>query len=76
MNRAAEQAELGDAGDQLTRETFVFETFADDGQDLLVDELRDRVLDQPLLFVEHAAYVVKIDGIEFGGRGRRCFDRF
>jgi hypothetical protein len=73
FDRTAQQAKLGHAGDQLAREALVFEAVAHDGNDLVVDEFRDRVLNQPLVVAEHAANVVQIDRIEFGGGGRRGF---
>jgi hypothetical protein len=41
VDRAAEQAELRDLGDQLAREALLLEALADDRNHLVVDELAD-----------------------------------
>ncbi len=73
MDGAAQQAQLGDASYQLTRETLVLEAVAHDGNDLLVDEFRDRVTHQPLVFAEHGADVAEIERGRVHGRGRCRF---
>jgi hypothetical protein len=63
LDRAAEQPEPGNLGDEVCGKLMLLECFAHHGDDLVVDEAPDRVLDHEFFFGEFGADVVEIERI-------------
>ena len=67
FERAAEQAEPGDFGNQLPRERVILEVLADHREHAVVDHAGDGVLHHPLLFAQQAANVEQVDRVQGPG---------